>query len=481
MHASTSSNASMRSLAGNAHRSCEPQAHVNVGAPVHFVGISGIGMSGLARVLHRRGVAVSGCSDRRTELTDSLEREGIPVAVGHAPSHVREAATVIVSSAIAADNPEVVAARAEGTQVWRRGALLAKLMAGARGVAVAGTHGKTTTTAMLSAILEASGWDPTVVVGGELVDGSNARNGSGPWFVAESDESDGSFLELHPRIAIVTNVENDHVTSETELNAMTAAFDAFLAGIEPGGVAVVGIDEPRSAQLAERSNVRSVTFGFSHSAMLRPENVRYEGFGSQCSVMRGSDRLGSLSLAIPGSINVQNALGALAAALEIGVPFEHASRALTAFGGVRRRFEVLARTRRMTVVDDYAHHPTAVEATIAAARAGWDGALLVAFQPHRYTRTAYLAKEFALALRGADRVLLTDVYAASEPPIPGIDAHTIGDALENLGSAVDYVRVDELPSLVFETAPRGALVLCLGAGSITAAAHDLAALVQGSA
>jgi UDP-N-acetylmuramate--alanine ligase len=478
VHVSSSESSRWR-RAGNAERRCERDAHVSFSAPVHFVGISGIGMSALARVLHGRGVAVSGCSDRRTELTDSLVREGIAVAVGHSAVHVRGAKTVIVSSAIAADNPEVTAAQQTGVTLWRRGALLAALMADAHGIAVAGTHGKTTTTAMLGAMLTAAGWDPTVVVGGELADGAtNARNGRGPWFVAESDESDGSFLELRPRVAIVTNIENDHVTSQAELGALVASFDAFLGRVEKGGSAIVGIDEPRSAELAARSRAsRTVTFGFAGAAQVRAEEVRYARFGSTFAVVRGRERLGTVGLGVPGAINVQNALGAIAAALELGTPFAGASDALARFRGVRRRFDVLLRSERMTVVDDYAHHPTAVEATIAAARADWDGPVVVAFQPHRYTRTRYLAGDFTLALRGADYVVLTGIYGASETPIPGVDSRLIGEPLRARGTDVAYVeRVEDLADYLLEVVPRGALVLLLGAGTITAAAHRLAAL-----
>ena len=451
--------------------------------PVHFVGVSGIGMSALARVLAMRGVAVSGCSDRATELTDRLEQEGIAVAIGHAAEHVRDARTLVVSSAVSADNPEVLAARERGIPVLRRGGLLAALVAEARGIAVAGTHGKTTTTAMLAAVLAGGGLDPTVVVGGELVAGAtNARCGAGPWFVAESDESDGSFLELRPQIAVVTNVENDHVGSDVEFAALVRSFERFLAEIPASGVAVVGIDDRHAAAIAGLTRAaRTVTFGFG-DADVAARRVSYAGFGSTFSVEAFGRRLGIVKLALPGAINVQNALGAIAVGVETGIPFSTAADALAAFRGVRRRFEVLARGPRMTVVDDYAHHPTAVEATIAAARADWDGPLVVALQPHRYTRTQYLARDFALALRGADRVVLTDVYAASEAPLDGVDARSIGEPLREFGCDVSYVaRVEDLPEYLLRTVGPGSLVLTLGAGTITLAAHRLAAELNAGA
>jgi UDP-N-acetylmuramate--alanine ligase len=453
---------------------------VRLSQPVHFVGVSGIGMSALARVLRARGVAVSGCTDRENAITRRLAAEGIPVAIGHAAEHVDGVQTIVVSSALAADNPDVLAARERGVAVLHRGALLAELFAAARGIAVAGTHGKTTTTAMAAAMLAAGGLDPTFVVGGELLGPeTNAGTGAGSWFVAESDESDGSFLALAPHIAVVTNVENDHVGSDAEFEQMVRSFASFLDSVAADGVAIVGIDEPRSAELARRTrSARTVTFGFG-DADVCARDVTYARFGSRFSVQREGRRLGVATLGLPGAMNVQNALGAMTVALEAGVSFAAAAEALAAFRGVHRRFEVLARNARMTVVDDYAHHPTAVAATIAAARADWDGEIVVAFQPHRFTRTRYLAGDFARALHGADRVMLTDVYAASEAPEPGVDARTIGEPLQALGTDVEYVaQVADLPRRLFASVAPGSLVLCLGAGTITDAAHELAGLVR---
>ncbi len=433
-------------------------------------------MSALARILLQRGYRVSGSSDRRTELTDRLSQEGARVCVGHAAGNLVDADTVVVSSAIAKDNPEYSAASELGLPILHRGALLAQLMADRRGIAIAGTHGKTTTTAMVARILECGGLDPTVIVGGERVDtGSNARDGRGAWLVSEADESDLSFLDLRPEIAVVTNVENDHISSDAELPRLIAAFESFAAGVPPHGLALIGIDEPRSAALAERlRGVRVRTFGFGERADVRAFGARYANFGSRFSVTAGGTG-GEIELAVPGAINVLDALPAIAIGLELGLPFATIARALAGFRGVRRRFEILARTPQMTVVDDYAHHPTAVAATIAAARADFAGPLVVAFQPHRFSRTRYLSGDFARALRGADLVVLTDVYAASETPLPGVDATTIGAPLAALGGRVAYVAsVDDLPAHLLAHAPAGALVLLLGAGSITGAAAALA-------
>jgi UDP-N-acetylmuramate--alanine ligase len=450
---------------------------------VHFVGISGIGMSALARLLLARGVAVSGSSDRRTTLTDRLASEGARVWIGHAAEHLGDAEIVVVSSAIAADNPEVTSARERGLRVLARGMLLAELMHAGRGVAIAGTHGKTTTTAMVGCILEHAGLDPTIVVGGELVaSGTNARAGAGPWFIAESDESDRSFLDLRPEVAVVLNVENDHVDSDEAFEELVGAFESFLGALAPGAVAIVGTDEPRGAQLARRSRAaRTVTFGFGDETVAA-RNVRYEDFGAHFDAVIDGVVAGPVSLRVPGAINVQNALAAIAAARAAGLEFEPIAAGLAAFRGVRRRFEIVATTPRMTVVDDYAHHPTAVEATIATARAYWDGPIVAAFEPHRYSRTRYLGPAFALALRGADHVVLTGVYAASEPAVPGVDARTIGAPLEALGVDVAYVdSVGELPQYLFDSVPDGALVLILGAGTVTGAAHRLGQLVSDGA
>jgi UDP-N-acetylmuramate--alanine ligase len=450
---------------------------VKLSSPVHFIGISGIGMSALARLLLQRGYTVSGSSDRATALTARLQSEGATIAIGHAAGNLGAARTVVVSSAIPAGNSEVEAARAGGIEIVRRGALLAHLMEDRRGIAIAGTHGKTTATAMLACVLEAGGFDPSVIVGGERLDtGSNARNGSGEWFVAESDESDGSFLDLRPRIGVVTNVENDHVASEEEFERMRGSFATFLSALPHDGLAVVGIDEPHGAALAgaERS-ARTLTFGFSPAAQIRASDVNFSGFDSHSTILVDGSARGELQLGVPGEMNVRNALPAIAVALELGMHFGDVARALEAFSGVKRRFEIVARSSRMTVIDDYAHHPTAVAATIAAARGGFNGSIVVAFQPHRYTRTSYLAADFARALRGADRVLLTEVYAASERPIDGVGARSIGEPLRALGGEVDYVDdVERLPERVLAVAPEGALVLFLGAGSITSAAAALA-------
>ncbi len=444
---------------------------------MHFIGISGIGMSALARILLARGVRVSGSSDRRTALTDRLAEEGATVSIGHAAANLGDAGTVVVSSAIGRENAEWSAARERGLEIVHRGELLARLMRERSGIAIAGTHGKTTTSAMLARVLEAGGLDPASIIGGERIDsGTNARDGAGEWLIGEADESDYSFLDLQPRIAVVTNIENDHLASDAEMPRLCAAFERFLTQVPADGLALVGTDEPHAAALARVSRVcRTRTFGLGPQAWLSASQPAYEGFGSHFTVTLDGVPLGEVRLTAPGAINVFDALPSVGVGLELGVPFATIAQALAGFRGVRRRFEILSRSARLSVVDDYAHHPTAIAATIAAARANAAGPLVAVFQPHRYTRTQYLGPQFARALQGADYVVLTDVYAASEAPIPGVDARTIGAPLAASGARVDYVpSVDDLPDYLLANAPEGALVLMLGAGSIGVAAARLA-------
>ncbi len=445
----------------------------------HFVGIGGIGMSALARLLLERGAGVSGSDLKASPLLDALAAEGARVAIGQRAENLGDATLLVVSSAIGADNPEYAAAIARGLPIVTRGELLARLTRGMRTVAIAGTHGKTTTTAMTAAIFEAAGLDPTVAVGGERIDTHrNARSGRGPWFITESDESDGSFLFLSPAIAVVTNIENDHIASDADIPQLIAQFTAFVTSVSGDGHVVIGNDNPSSALLAASAAVPVTTFATRGPALLRALDIRYAALGSRSRIEAHGRELGELVLGVPGEINIQNALAALAVARAAGIDFAIAARALAAFSGVRRRFEIVGRSAALTVVDDYAHHPTAVEQTIAAARAAHDGPLIVAFQPHRYSRTAYLAADFARALAGADHVVLAPVYAASEAPLEGVSERSIGEPLARAGTPVSYVAaVEELIERLPAIAPPNALVLMLGAGSISAVAHTLGARI----
>ncbi|HTX58350.1 MAG TPA: UDP-N-acetylmuramate--L-alanine ligase [Verrucomicrobiae bacterium] len=447
------------------------------GASYHFVGIGGIGMSAIARIVLASGESVSGSDIASTPLIERLREEGAGIAIGHDASNVAGAGTVVVSSAIDRRNPEYVAAQRNGTPLLHRGEMLARLLANRRAIAICGTHGKTTTTSMIHAVLRAGGIDASMVLGGiDGTLGTNAYAGSSPWFVSEADESDGSFALLAPEIAVVTNIENDHLNSDDELPQLVRAFGAFLAKLPEAGAAVVGLDNALSASLARSKRAaRTIAVGYGARAALRAANVRYEGLATSFDAIAGGVCLGSIELRVPGEMNVQNALAAIAVARELDVPFGRIAEGLRAFRSVRRRFDILACGERLTVIDDYAHHPTAVRATIAAARQYHRGPLIVAFQPHRYTRTAYLARDFADALRGADRVYLAPVYAASEPAMPGVGERTIGEPLSAAGASVQYVAcVDDLEERILDEAPAGSLVLMLGAGNITDVAGRLA-------
>jgi len=446
----------------------------------HFVGVGGIGMSAIARILIARGQSVSGSDVKSTPLIELLRAEGARVIVGHDASNIAGAHTVVVSSAIDRRNPEYVAANRAGTPVLHRGEMLARVMHGRRGIAVCGTHGKTTTTAMTHAVLRLCGIDASLVLGG--IDGllqTNAHDGTSPFFVTEADESDGSFALLAPAMAVLTNVENDHLNSDDELPQLVRAFGEFLEKLPEDGVAIVGIDNPASASLrAKHRRAKTVAYGIAPGADVRGEALSFDGLGSSFDAIAGGQRLGRVELSLPGTINVQNALAAIAVARELEIPFDRIVAALRAFRGVRRRFDILARGERMVVVDDYAHHPTAIRATIAAARQYHPGPVIVAFQPHRYTRTAFLARDFADSLLGADRIYLSPVYAASEPAIPGVSERSIGEPLAAAGGDVHYVeRVEELAQRLFDEAPHGSMVLMLGAGTITDVAAQLASNV----
>ena len=432
-------------------------------------------MSAIARLLLACGANVSGSDVRRTPLVAELEAEGARVAIGHRAENVGDVETVVVSSAIAHDNPEFVEAVDRKLNVITRGAMLAELAKGHKLVAVAGTHGKTTTTAMLATIFEHAGLDPTVAVGGVRVDTkSNARTGKGPWFITESDESDGSFLYLNPTIAVINNIENDHVASDADLPRLLGQFTVFANKVPASGRVIVGTDNRASKAVGRQIQAPVSTFATREEADLTATDICYADLGSCFTVCDRGVELGEIELNVPGEINVLNALGAIGAARAAGIRFDDIADAFTQFHGVQRRFEIVGRGA-LTVVDDYAHHPTAIAQTIAAARGfAHERPVVVAFQPHRYTRTQYLKDEFAHALQGADRVYLTPVYAASEKAIEGVSERSIGEPLAASGTNVLYVHdVEDLLEIIPRESRDGTLVLMLGAGSITSVAHRL--------
>ncbi|GBD05622.1 UDP-N-acetylmuramate--L-alanine ligase [bacterium HR20] len=396
---------------------------------IHFVGIGGIGMSGLAEVVHARGFSVSGSDLVASENTAALSARGIRIDLGHAAEHVRGADLVVYSSAVNPDtNPETLQARQLGIPIIRRAELLAHVTRLGKSLAIAGTHGKTTTTSLCGLVLIAGGYDPTVIVGGRLHDfgGSNARIGSGEWFVVEADEYDRSFLQLTPTVAVITNIEPEHLDVYGSFSAIEEAFEAFARNVSLLGALVVCGDDPGCQRLAARLPHRVVTYGFGQHCAICAADVHTTGSGSIVRVVRNGQPLGDLRLKIPGEHNIANALAAVAVGFELDIPFSVIADALAEFGGVIRRFHMLGEYGGVVVVDDYAHHPTEIRATLRAARQRFPERRIVAvFQPHTYTRTRDFASAFADALSQADIVMITDVYAAREAPIEGISGRTI--------------------------------------------------------
>ena len=441
---------------------------------IHFVGIGGIGMSGIAELLANLGYEVSGSDAKTSEVTDRLARLGVRIASGHDAAHVGEADVVVTSSAIQSSNPEVEDARRRSIPVIPRAEMLAELMRLRYGIAVAGAHGKTTTTSMVALVLERAGLDPTAVIGGRLsAFGSNARLGRGDYMVVEADESDRSFLKLTPAIAVITNIDHEHMESYGSWDALQQAFLDFANKVPFYGTVVACVDDAPVRALVPKMTRRVVTYGFEGmEASVSGHAMALEAFGSTCRVVHTSRDgaavdLGTLRLRVPGRHNLLNALGAVAVGLEVGIPFAKIARGFEEFRGAERRFQLLGEERGVMVVDDYGHHPTEIMAVIAAARAGLNRRLVIVFQPHRYTRTRDLLPEFGSALAGADEVILTDIYAAGEEPIAGVTAEAVEAIVRQTGRPVTLVKaLDAIPAAVARIARPNDLVITLGAGSI---------------
>jgi UDP-N-acetylmuramate--alanine ligase len=442
---------------------------------VHFVGIGGIGMSGIAELLANLGYLVSGSDAKRSEVTARLEQAfGVTVFEGHQASHVGDADVVVVSSAVRASNPEVTAARQRGIPVIPRAEMLAELMRLRFSIAVAGSHGKTTTTSMIALVLERGGLDPTAVIGGRLsAFGSNARLGRGDYMVAEADESDRSFLMLWPSIAVMTNIDNEHMESYGNLADLQQAFLDFANKVPFYGAAVACAEDENLAAILPKVRRQVVTYGLDHpQAQIVGTDIELGAFGGRCQVHRrtrdGVEPLGRLELAVPGRHNLQNALAAVTVGQRIGMDFARVADALAGFHGAERRFERHGEANGVLVVDDYGHHPTEIAAVLAAARATLSRRIVVAFQPHRHSRTAHLLDAFGPALAGADEIVLTDIYAAGEDPIPGITVERLAEAIRSgSGRTVHVVKslTDVVPTLLTILKP-GDAVMTLGAGSI---------------
>ena len=433
---------------------------------IHFVGIGGIGMSGIAEVLAERGLRVSGCDLRPSRATEMLAERGIHVFTGHDPSHLDGVDTVVVTAAVRGDNAEIDEAMRRGLSVWKRKEILGAIAGRKRTVGVSGTHGKTTTTAMIAIVLEEAGLDPTILVGGMLQNiGSNAKNGASDFLVVEADEYDRTFHQLRPEIAIVTNIEADHLEYFGSFDAIVEAFRIFAENLRPGGLLIGCADDPVVAQLLSNVPVRVVRYGLGPRAELTARNVQFHERGSSFEV----EGFGFFKLFVPGEHNVRNALAAIAVARELGVDAHVAAAALAKFLGVDRRFQILGDYAGALVVDDYAHHPTEIRATLDAARSGYPRRRIVAlFQPHLYSRTRDFAREFGRALNGADVALVTEIYPSRESPIPGVSGVAVVEAAKSFGhrDARFLPRRDEIVPLLDKLLSPGDLLVTMGAGDV---------------
>jgi UDP-N-acetylmuramate--alanine ligase len=438
-------------------------------------------MSGLAEILRTLRFEVSGADLKEGETTRRLARLGVRIDLGHRAENVVGADVVVYSSAIHPDNPELVNARFLGIPVITRAEMLAELMRVKYGVAIAGSHGKTTTTSLVATILSAAGFDPTVVVGGRMAAlGTNARLGEGDLLVAEADESDGSFLRLTPTIAVVTNIDPEHLDYYQTHERLKDAFVEFVEKVPFYGLAVLCLDHPHVQDLLPRIQRRHVTYGLSPQAEYSARSVVYEGTSARFVAMKRGESLGDVTVRMPGQHNVLNTLAAIAVADELEVPLDIVKEALGTFHGVARRFTVVSVVDQISLVDDYGHHPAEIRATIAAARRAYQGRVLVAFQPHRYSRTQLLFDDFTRAFNDADRVLITDVYAAGERPIEGANAERLTRGVAEHGHhAVQYIadRSELVRTLAAEAKP-GDVVIALGAGDINRILPDLRDLIS---
>jgi len=440
---------------------------------IHFVGIGGIGMSGIAEVLANLGYRVSGSDLKESSATQRLRGLGIEVHIGHRAEAIEGAQVVVISSAVKGDNPEVVAAHARKVPVIPRGEMLAELMRLKYGIAMAGSHGKTTTTSMVAQVLSHGGLDPTIVIGGKLgTIGSNAKLGKGDILVAEADESDGSFLMLNPTLAAITNIDREHLDHYRDLDEIQDAFVTFANKVPFYGSVFLCMDDPHAAAVRPRLKRRVRTYGTHPQVDIRAREIRQEGFRTHFKVSANGDDLGAFSLGVPGHHMVLNALAAIGIALELDLDRETIRTSLADFTGADRRFQLKGEKDGVLVVDDYGHHPTEIAATLAAARAGFpERRIVAAFQPHRYTRTRALLDEFGTAFFEADSVVVTDIYPAGEPPIQGVDAAAVVEALRAHGQKEVHLagRVEDLPDVLKRLTRSGDLLITFGAGSITQA------------
>ena len=456
---------------------------LDIGA-IHFVGIGGIGMSGIAEVMLNLGYTVQGSDLRESPIVERLRALGATVKIGQREENLGDARVIVISSAIKPGNPELDAAHARALPVVRRAEMLAELMRLNWNIAVAGTHGKTTTTSIVAALLDAGGEDPTVINGGIIqAYGSNARMGQGRWMVVEADESDGTFVKLPATVAIVTNIDPEHMDHYGSVEALFDGFEAFASNIPFYGALVACIDHPGVQTLIGRvTDRRVVTYGFSRQADIRAENVTYADGGMQFDmVLRNGERHDALRLPMPGEHNVLNALAAIGAARELGLDFEAIRNGLAAFNGVKRRFTRVGEWNGATLIDDYGHHPVEIAAVLKAARSATEGNVIAIHQPHRYSRLQDLFEDFCACFNDADTVAITDVYAAGEDPIEGVSRDALVGGLRAHGHRSAHAISGEggLADFVANHAKPGDIVVCLGAGTISAWANTLQSALEG--
>jgi UDP-N-acetylmuramate--alanine ligase len=444
---------------------------------IHFIGIGGIGMSGIAEVLLNLGYQVSGSDLKETEITRRLESLGGKITYGHKAEYIQGAEVVVTSSAVRPDNPEVLAARAALLPVIPRAEMLAELMRLKYGIAIAGSHGKTTTTSMVANVLAYGGLDPTVIIGGRLDKwGSNARLGQGTFLVAEADESDGSFLHLSPSIAVVTNIDLEHLDFYQDLDHIQNTFLDFLSRLPFYGLAILCLDDPHLPSLIPKLKKRYRTYGLTAQADIQAREVIHNGLSTRYRLFQAGKDWGEIRFNLPGIHNVYNSLAAIAVGFELEVPFDRIQEAFDCLEGVQRRFQVRGEYQGITVLDDYGHHPTEIRATLNAARECWpDRRIVVVFQPHRFTRTQALFEEFTTAFYQADSLLLLPIYAASEDPIKGIDSGHLMEGIKGKGHReVSLIsnRADVIPFLK-EILRSGDVLVTLGAGDVYKIGQDL--------
>ena len=439
-----------------------------IASRIHFIGLGGAGMSGIARIALAQGASVSGSDAKDSTVLSALKTLGAQVFVGHQASNICDAEVLVVSSAIDEANPEISAAKSKGLTILTRAQALALLMSESKSVAVAGTHGKTTTTSMLTVALQQAGLDPSFAIGGMINrGGTNAHLGSGEIFIAEADESDGSFLAYKPYGAIITNIELDHVDNFPDIESVNQIFLDFVKSIQPGGFLVAGIDSPGVVNLLSqinRSDIEIITYGTSADFSI--SHISLQPTQSHARITKLGKVLGELSLTIPGNHNIENATAALAVGMNLGAPVAELLAGLNKFSGAKRRFENRGSVNGVTVIDDYGHHPTEVRVTLETAkRFAQSGRVIAIFQPHRYSRTAMFVEEFAEVLAIADRVYLLEIYAASESPMPGVSSILISNSMDSAKVTFEPSMIDVVSAAVNE-AKSGDLIITLGAGDV---------------